>query len=396
MHYARPQLAQDLADALQGRNMFSDAANGLFLAAPRRTGKSTFLQIDLRSELERRGVIVVYVDLWSAPHSDPSELIVNAALDALAKHSGMGHKALKQAMSGEGSGGFGRLATAGATTVTGCLRSLHELARAPTTLKAQVALIVDEAQHALTTVEGENVMMALKSARDQLNRPGEANLMLVMSGSDRDKLLRLVNTSSASFYGSSVRQFPELGNDFVAFLAAQVEYAHPQLATISRDTLTDVFEMYGRRPQFFMDALGSALAQEEDSAQRFERHLLCQARDYQQIKWQQMDSDYLSLGLIEQAVLWHMLERRQRFHPYDAEALRFYAQTLGEPVTVAQVKRALEALRDRQPNIVWKSVRGVYAVDDADMYDWYQVKKQSGIWPPTEQDTAYQAEVHAA
>ena len=57
-----------------------------------------------------------------------------------------------------------------------------------------VALIIDEAQHALTSEAGEAGMTALKSARDQLNKPGKTRLMIVMSGSDRDKLLRLVNT----------------------------------------------------------------------------------------------------------------------------------------------------------------------------------------------------------
>jgi len=47
LHYPRLDLARQMVDALQGRTLFSDAANGLFLAAPRRTGKSTFLQADL-------------------------------------------------------------------------------------------------------------------------------------------------------------------------------------------------------------------------------------------------------------------------------------------------------------------------------------------------------------
>jgi hypothetical protein len=47
-----------------------------------------------------------------------------------------------------------------------------------------------------TSKTGEVAMTALKSARDQLNRPGQVSLMLVMSGSDRDKLLRLVVSAS--------------------------------------------------------------------------------------------------------------------------------------------------------------------------------------------------------
>lgn len=51
LYYARTPVAADLADALQGKALFNDAPNGLFLAAPRRTGKSTFLQVDLLPEL---------------------------------------------------------------------------------------------------------------------------------------------------------------------------------------------------------------------------------------------------------------------------------------------------------------------------------------------------------
>jgi hypothetical protein len=47
-YYPRTSLAAELADALQGKTLFNDAPNGLFLAAPRRTGKSTFLQADLK------------------------------------------------------------------------------------------------------------------------------------------------------------------------------------------------------------------------------------------------------------------------------------------------------------------------------------------------------------
>ena len=52
LYYPRTPLAAALADALQGKAAFSDAPNGLFLAAPRRTGKSTFLQSDLLTPTE--------------------------------------------------------------------------------------------------------------------------------------------------------------------------------------------------------------------------------------------------------------------------------------------------------------------------------------------------------
>ena len=93
-------------------------------------------------------------------------------------------------------------------------------------------MIIDEAQHALTSTEGENVMMALKSARDQLNRPGTVNLMLVMSGSDRDKLLRLVNTNGAPFYGSQISRMPPLGQDFIDHVSRLITAQRPELAPV--------------------------------------------------------------------------------------------------------------------------------------------------------------------
>ncbi len=49
-------------------------------------------------------------------------------------------------------------------------------------------------------------MTALKSARDQMNKPTQVNLMLVMSGSDRDKLLRLVVSAERALLDASDRQ----------------------------------------------------------------------------------------------------------------------------------------------------------------------------------------------
>ena len=45
--FHRPDLANDLADTILADGALAPARSGLFLAAPRRTGKSTFLREDL-------------------------------------------------------------------------------------------------------------------------------------------------------------------------------------------------------------------------------------------------------------------------------------------------------------------------------------------------------------
>jgi hypothetical protein len=82
--------------------IFGDRA-GQFLAAPRRTGKSTFLRRDLVPLLRARGLHTIYVDLWSDRAADPGLLIA----DALAAD-------LRQlATLGEGSGSAALLADLG-------------------------------------------------------------------------------------------------------------------------------------------------------------------------------------------------------------------------------------------------------------------------------------------
>ncbi|MEG1455477.1 MAG: ATP-binding protein, partial [Comamonas sp.] len=211
---------------------------------------------------------------------------------------------------------------------------------------------------------------------------GAVKLMLVMSGSDRDKLLRLVHTAAAPFYGSQIQRMPPLGPDFIAYVAALIEAQRPDLRPVDQGLLQQSFAVFGYRPQFFMAALGQMLSPLAALTGRFEPALLEAAMQQQAQDEAQMESDYLGLKPAEQAVLWRMLEQGPRYRPYDAEALRFYRDKTGHPVSVAQVQKALEALRQRMPALVWKSARGEYALEDAAMHRWFEALVQAGRWPP--------------
>lgn len=380
-YFARKSLATELVSALRGELSFNDAHNGLFLAAPRRTGKSTFLQRELRPALEQQGVVVVYVDLWADQKRDPAVLIAAAIGNELANHSGVFAKTAKAT-------GLQTVTVAGmkidtanigkidGVTLTEALRALHVKSKSP------IALIVDEAQHALTSSGGENAMAALKSARDQLNSPGHVNLMLIMSGSDRDKLLRLVNTTGAPFYGSRIQLMPELGIGFIEHVAQLVEAHRPELIPVDRSLLNQAFKTFGCRPQFFATAIDHALSPLTGLTERFETVLVQLAEDQQHQDEAHMASEYLSLTPVEQAVLWRLLDQGPRFRPYDAEALRFYKAKVSAPVSPAKAQAALESLRDRSPAMVWKSARGEYSLDDVAMIRWFEQQTTAGSWPP--------------
>jgi hypothetical protein len=386
LHFPRNHLAQELARALQGKNLFGDAHNGLFLAAPRRTGKSTFLKEDLKPELEHQGLVVVYVDLWSDQRRDPGELIADAIGSALQPHLGVVAKAAKATglqsinVAGALTIDTSKIGRVDGATLAEAIRTLHAAAGKP------IALIIDEAQHALTSEAGEVIMAALKSARDQLNAPGKVNLMLVMSGSDRDKLLRLVNSNSAPFYGSQIQRMPELDDDFIAYVAGLIERQRPELSPVDQATLSAAFNRFGHRPQFFLSALGDALSPFAGIEGRFEPVVAAAAEQRQRDDEAQMRSEYLGLRPLERAVLWRLLEQEQRFRPYDAEALGFYQRKTGRKVTAQQAQAALEGLRQHTPALVWKSARGEYAVDDAAMHRWYHARLAAQTWPPKDEE----------
>jgi len=69
----------------------------------------------------------------------------------------------------------------------------------------------------------------------------------------------------------------------------------------------------------------------------------------------QMESEFLSLWSIEQAVLWRLLEQGSRFRPCNAAALKFYTEKLNAPgqrvvkVTAQTAQNTVEAIRQRSP-----------------------------------------------
>ena len=67
----------------------ADSRSGLFLAAPRRTGKSTFLREDMLPAMQKRGWTTIYVDLWADKSKDPALLITSAVKAKIGTFAGV-------------------------------------------------------------------------------------------------------------------------------------------------------------------------------------------------------------------------------------------------------------------------------------------------------------------
>jgi hypothetical protein len=190
--YRRPALATQIAKQLLNPGVLDEGLrSGLFLSGIRRTGKTTFLINDLIPALEAAGALVIYVDLWSDTRTSPALLVLAAVRRTLAELQTPASSIL-QKLKRVGSAdlaAFGfkfgfKLDSVGTESGPTLAQALTEVVDQAHT---NVVLIVDEVQHAITSDDGKQMLLALKSARDAINpRPATpGHFIFIGTGSHR-------------------------------------------------------------------------------------------------------------------------------------------------------------------------------------------------------------------
>lgn len=261
MTFRRTALAQEMAkQLLQPTFLDTSLRSGLFLSGQRRVGKTTFLVTDLIPALQDLGAIVIYVDLWSQPQANPADLVHGAIRKSLNElrtpGSGILQKLKRVSSIQAGAAGFKfgfKLADVGKESGVSLAQAFTELIDQS---KTDLVLIVDEVQHALGSADGDNMLHALKAARDAINtRPGTPGYFLfVGTGSHRARVQELSLKGNQAFNGAVTHEFPVLGLAFVEYVLQQVK---PQLGVMapSASVTEEAFKRMGSRPEELMKAL---------------------------------------------------------------------------------------------------------------------------------------------
>ncbi len=367
--FHRQALAADLCNSLEGKGLV-DSSSGLFLAAPRRTGKSTFLREDLVPEVGRRNWLSIYVDLWSDRARDPALLLAEAIKNAIAEQQGLVTRMARSAgldklsIMGALTFDLAKVGQVGGITLTDALAHLVEKAGRP------ALLIVDEAQHALTSEDGVNAMFALKAARDSLNQGAAGpRLFLVFTGSHREKLAHLVRKKDQPFFGSQVTPFPLLRQDFTN---AYTDWVNARLAASNQFDKQDMYEAFqwvGHRPEMLKAIIGE-IALDLGEARNLGQLLKEGVAGLRDRLWASLESEITGLSDLQLAVIEVMVKRGKDFSPFTEEALKAYREILGQETLAAHtVQTALDGLRDK--NLIWRSARGAYALEDETLAQWF-------------------------
>jgi hypothetical protein len=379
--FHRRDLAQKLVRQILTVSVGSAASAGVFLAAPRRTGKSTFLREDLRPAFESAGAIVVYADLWANPSTDPASVIVSSIRAALASNNGVLLRLAKLA-------GLSKVNVAGVLNFDldrvglGTDLSLTDaLAALSDETKKLIVLVIDEAQHAITTDPGINALFALKAARDELNSSKHHGLRIVCTGSNRDKLAMFRNSKDQAFFGAPMVNFPTLGHDFIAWFCEEINLPFK----LDPEAVWPLFAQAGYRPEL----LGSAADVfrfdfEVDAANGPDRYAGEVRRLADEVNQVQRKIIH-SLTPIQSAVLRVMASCGNAYAPFEAGTMDKYRKAIrlagvasdDVKADVPGVQQALIALQDKK--LVWRAARGVYAVEEGNIVDILAADACSGL-----------------
>ncbi len=367
--FKRTNLAQAYCDSLAGKGI-ANATSGLFLAGPRRVGKSTFLIEDLTPEAQKRHWVTVYVDLWANKLADPALLIAESVKTSIAAQKGKLGKFVHQAKLQKISIfktvelDFSKPGLPDNITLSDLLIDLVRLSEKP------VLLIIDEAQHALTTQQGINAMFAIKSARDQINCANKSpQLMLVLTGSNRDKLAQLVIKKDQPFFGSDVTAFPLLGRDYTDFFTDKVNESLASDNQFSKDSMWEVFQLIGHRPEILRQLAGQAAI--NCDAKTFSEMLEQDASIWHSQIWENFENDFNALSPLQRAILSLLIEQGKAWSPFSEDSIMCYKKLINQPtLSVSSVQTAIQSLREQ--GFIWQSSRGAYALEDESFTEWFK------------------------
>lgn len=376
--FHRSALAEAYADAVFDTSV--GVSSGLFLAAPRRTGKSTFVRQDLVPALRQRDAEVLYVDLWADKTQDPAVLMSDAIRAELKKENGaIARLAAKAGLSKVSIGALGngisfdlsQVGLSANATLTDALAALSSANG------KKIVIVIDEAQHALTSEAGANALFALKAARDAMNQAGKG-LLIIGTGSNRDKLGLLVNQREQAFFGADLVNFPPLGKDYCQWLCTRTALG------LDPQRVFEGFADAGSRPEMIAPVLrGLRLdppSAGEDINEVFARRVQEKTRQWRQ----SFADDYAQLPPLQQALLIEIaidsvLPEGGRRDGLFSEAMKARlrsrvvdgqdAATSENGIAAASaIQNGLDSLREK--NFLWKARRGVYWPEDEQHVRW--------------------------
>ncbi|MGA2551915.1 MAG: hypothetical protein ABSF50_17345 [Burkholderiaceae bacterium] len=347
----RPELARGYLELLTAQ-----PGRPIALFAPRRVGKTFFLDHDLRSAAKLAGYVTVYADLWlnkKAPLLAINHVLEEALDDVTVPGSSVGKVALTPVRK---IGALGASLELGDEPKRRPLPEVPELrldsllARLAGESGRRILLMLDEIQALGDAPDGDAIVATLRAVFQ--NR--KDTVFAVFTGSSQEALSSMMVASGGPMYQfAQLLDFPVLGDEYLERLCRHFERVHHN-KRLDLDALRRVFEQIGFKPALMKDLVKSMSA---DGLTDVDGALQRLSHDEKQVAgWRALLS---GLPPFDRAILIGIA----RGHPpLGRENLRELDElTTGSPATISKVRSALDRLH--KTGILVKP-QGTYAISD--------------------------------
>jgi hypothetical protein len=357
-HFARPELARKYLQTLE---IGLISAQALF--APRRMGKSEFLEQDLIPAAQKFGLLTAYLNLWDA-REHPRGAVISAlaragsprGLSALIKKLKGPLKKVKASAKVTGlAEGSLEAELAEDPKFTG--PALSELLRSFDRPNRRLLLVLDEAQ-VLASPANSDLTHSLRAGLDIRKQ----TIKVIFAGSSESSLRRMFGRATEPFYNwAPIEPFERLGAEFVTAMTLKVN----QLSRypLSEREALRAFEALKRTPEFFRRYLQRYLSYAELGSRAALDDTLAHVFS---------DSGYRTtwdrLLPADKAVLRALAQEVSDLHSLAARKRLGEELGLGKPAPLDTPKNALRRLQ--KDELVMKLEYGHYQIQDEGFVEW--------------------------
>lgn len=347
----RPALAQSYLGLLAAQ-----PGRPLALFAPRRVGKTFFLDHDLAPQARETGLLPVYADLWlhkAAPLEAINHALAEALDDLEVPRNALGRAARTPVR---------KLGLLGASLDLGEAPQRRPLPDPPELrLDAlvvrlaerhggKILLLLDEVQSLADLPSGNAMIASLRAVLHKRRKEAGA----VFTGSSQEGLARLTNTVGAPMYQfAQLLDFPFLGDEFLQQLADHYATVHAG-KHLDLDQLRAVFQKIGFKPALMKDIIKAMSAEGITDAKRGLEYYI--AGDQQTAGWMAILN---ALNAFDQGVLQAIAGG---LPPLGRDTLKALEAIPGAKPTLAKVRTSVEKLK--RSGILTKTNAGT-VIDDA-------------------------------
>jgi len=328
----------------------------LAMFAPRRVGKTYFLDHDLAPAARQAKWLPVYADLWlqkSAPLEAINHALEEALDDVTVPRTEVGRLAKTQVKKVGALGAsvdFGDAPTRRPLPLAPELRLDALVVRLAAGANKPILLMLDEIQALGDVAHGDKIIATLRAV---LHKRRDI-IKSVFTGSSQEAMVRMLSTAGSPMYQfAQLLDFPLLGDEFLQPLADHFAEVHPG-KTLPLADLRRVFARIGFKPGLMRDIVKSLSSEGLTDVDAGVKRFLLDNR--QVAGWSALLQPH---DLFDRAVL---LAVAQGQPPMGRETLDSLARSQGSLPTVAKVRAAIERLR--RAGLLAKARSGPTAVDD--------------------------------